>query len=137
MRSTLDEDEVILDIVRGLLRAEDVYARQAPSGGANIAMTILLKLFVRSEEGRVECVKQLLTGIGTSATGALRRIESLKAAGLVRRARDQTDGRRVLVTLTERGRRLVIDIAEQVRAASRSEAAARRQSSADHVVTFA
>jgi DNA-binding MarR family transcriptional regulator len=64
---------------------------------------ILLDLYVQSHEGRIVTVSQLSLATGAPPTTALRWINTMAEAGLLARRQDETDGRRVLVSLSERG----------------------------------
>lgn len=111
LQNTLAKDGMV-EAVRRLIGASAIYGSSMPRGLEDV--TIVLRLFVNSELGEELCVKQVLAESGISATGTLRRIESLEAAGLVRRQPDGDDARRVRVSLTERGRNMVIAMVQQV-----------------------
>jgi DNA-binding MarR family transcriptional regulator len=68
------------------------------------AWDIMLELFICEEMDRAICVKEVMTISGDSATGTIRRLESLEEAGLTRRCHDPRDHRRMLVKLDEKGR---------------------------------
>lgn len=72
------------------------------------AWDIMLELFVVAEEGRTLCVKDTMAISGESATGTIRRIESLEDADLVVRRYDPRDHRRMLVELSDKGRDAMI-----------------------------
>jgi len=74
------------------------------------AWDIMLELFIAGEEGGSLCVKDTMAISGESATGTLRRIESLEEAQLVVRRYDPTDHRRMLVQLSNRGREAMISL---------------------------
>ena len=65
---------------------------------------MLLDLANADARGREVPVTSLCLVSGVSTTTALRRIDDMAEAGLVTRRRDLTDGRRVLVGLTDDGR---------------------------------
>ncbi|HEV2516413.1 MAG TPA: winged helix DNA-binding protein [Devosia sp.] len=111
LQNALAKDGMV-EAVRRLISAGAIYGSSMPKGLQDV--TIVLKLFVNGELGEELCVKQVLADSGISATGTLRRIESLEAAGLVRRQPDGDDARRVRVSLTERGRNMVIAMVQQV-----------------------
>jgi hypothetical protein len=67
------------------------------------AWDLMLELFVGAQEQRSVCVKQLVLVSGETSTSALRRIDSLEQAGLLRRCHDPKDQRRVSVILTPAG----------------------------------
>lgn len=111
LQNTLAKDSMV-EAVRRLICAGAIYGSSMPRGLQDV--TIVLRLFVNGELGQELYVKQVLAESGISATGTLRRIESLEAAGLVRRQPDGDDARRVRVSLTERGRNMVIAMVQQV-----------------------
>lgn len=110
-QNTLAKDSMV-EAVRRLINAGAIYGSSMPRGLQDVI--IVLRLFVNGELGQELYVKQVLAESGISATGTLRRIESLEAAGLVRRQPDGDDARRVRVSLTERGRNMVIAMVQQV-----------------------
>ncbi|MEK9210743.1 MarR family transcriptional regulator [Sphingomonas sp. 2378] len=67
------------------------------------AWDMMLELFIAEKESRPLCVKELILVSGESSTSALRRIDRLESAGLLRRRTDPADHRRLAVTLTQRG----------------------------------
>ena len=69
------------------------------------AWDMLLDLAVAEATGRPISVTSLCIASGAPTTTALRRIEDLKEAGLLDRIPDPQDRRRVLVHLTEEGRK--------------------------------
>jgi len=72
------------------------------------AWDIMLELFVVAEEGKFLCVKDIMAISGESATGTMRRIESLEEADLVSRRFDPRDHRRMRVELSDKGREAMI-----------------------------
>ena len=67
------------------------------------AWDMMLELFIADQQSRPICVKELILVSGESSTSALRRIDRLEGAGLIRRRTDPADHRRLAVTLTQRG----------------------------------
>jgi len=67
------------------------------------AWDMMLELFIAEQQNRPLCVKELILVSGESSTSALRRIDRLEGAGLIRRRTDPADHRRLAVTLTQRG----------------------------------
>lgn len=67
------------------------------------AWDMMLELFIADQQNRPICVKELILVSGESATSALRRIDRLEGAELLRRRTDPADHRRLAVTLTQRG----------------------------------
>lgn len=68
------------------------------------AWDMLLDLALAEAAGRPISVTSLCIASGVSTTTALRRIDDLQNSGLVERAADPADGRRILVHLTAAGR---------------------------------
>lgn len=68
------------------------------------AWDMMLDLAVAEATGRPISVTSLCIASGVPTTTALRRIDDLKDAGLVDRAPDPRDKRRILVNLTDQGR---------------------------------
>ena len=68
------------------------------------AWDMMLELFIASQSRQSLCVKDLMAVANETATGAVRRINSLEDAKLVSRRSDTDDHRRVCVELTEAGR---------------------------------
>lgn len=65
---------------------------------------MLLDLASADARGKEVAVTSLCLASGVSTTTALRRIDEMVERGLVDRHRDSTDGRRVLIKLTDEGR---------------------------------
>lgn len=61
---------------------------------------IMLLCFASQLEGHPLCIKQIRNQLDESNTALLRRIDELEQAGMVRRHRDELDGRRTMVQLT-------------------------------------
>jgi hypothetical protein len=72
---------------------------------ANPGWGLLLDLMSAQLAGREVPVKSACVATGVPATTALRLVNGLVEAGFIRRRPDPNDGRRVLVDLTEDGRR--------------------------------
>ena len=64
---------------------------------------IMLLCFASQLEGYPLCIKQIRNHLDESNTALLRRIDELEQAGMVRRHRDELDGRRTTVQLTPAG----------------------------------
>ncbi|KQX20784.1 MULTISPECIES: winged helix DNA-binding protein [unclassified Sphingomonas] len=62
---------------------------------------IMLLCFSGQLADRRICVKQLHNELDQSNTSLLRRIQELEDAGMIRRERDDLDGRRTVVRLTD------------------------------------
>lgn len=67
------------------------------------AWDMMLEIFIATEEARMLCVKHVVLASRESATGAMRRIEGLEQAKLIKRVADPMDHRRVRVELTSSG----------------------------------
>jgi hypothetical protein len=72
---------------------------------------MLLDLALAALRGKRISVSSLCIAAGVPATTALRRIEYLAKGGLIYRSRDDTDGRRVLVSLSDEALRRIVDYA--------------------------
>jgi DNA-binding MarR family transcriptional regulator len=62
---------------------------------------ILLLCLSGQLAGRQMCVKQIRNELDESSTSLLRRLQELEDAGMLRRERDDVDGRRTIVRLTD------------------------------------
>ncbi|MES2496775.1 MAG: transcriptional regulator [Pseudomonadota bacterium] len=65
---------------------------------------IMLMCFTSDLEQGSLCVKQIRSELDESNTSLLRRIQELEDAGMVQRQRDDVDGRRTIVRLTNDGK---------------------------------
>lgn len=93
-----------LDLARKAQRMQADVARVLPRGVLRDSVwDMLLELFVAAQEYRLLCVKQLILVSGETSTSALRRIDRLEQAALIRRRCDPDDHRRVAVELTQKG----------------------------------
>ncbi len=124
-RPDLDADPmgVVLRIVSLARRFQDQAAERLAAHGMEWwrydALSALLR---QGPPWRLTASELAEAGMLTS--GAMtHRIDRLASEGLVRRVRDEADGRRVLVELTERGRQRV-DAASEARFAAAAEALA-------------
>jgi DNA-binding MarR family transcriptional regulator len=98
--------KLLLEFARRLLEARALSARFFPKDVFRDSMwDMMLELFIAGEEPRRICVKQLMAVSGESPTGTVRRIDRLEEVRLIRRRPDPEDNRRVLVELTESGRK--------------------------------
>jgi predicted transcriptional regulator len=68
---------------------------------AGPSWNMLLDLYDKALDGRPVSVTSVCVASGVPATTALRRLEDLLASGLVRRVKDEKDGRRSMVELTD------------------------------------
>lgn len=89
------------------------------------AWDIMLELFIVAEQGHRMCVKETMAISGESATGTIRRLESLEEANLVFRRYDPGDHRRVLVELSGKGRAAMVSFLHHL--FETSEEAAQRE----------
>lgn len=86
-----------------------IYARNArnqifPDGVfSDPAWDMLLDLYLNNLKNRSVPVSSLCIAASAPPTTAFRRIDALERLGLVRRGKDEEDGRRVLVELTDAG----------------------------------
>lgn len=94
----------LLDLARQMqimrARAVDLFPREV---FRDSAWDLMLELFVAEQQKRLVCVKELILVSGETSTSALRRIDALEAAQLLRRCNDPADHRRVSVALTVKG----------------------------------
>lgn len=102
-----DKIEVVIELARRELRSRAMYAAVVPRSMRDTALDMMLELFVSRYEGRTVYVSQLIAFSGESPAAALRRVENLEEARLVRRTPNADDRRRVIVSLTEKGRRIL------------------------------
>ncbi|MEG3163989.1 winged helix DNA-binding protein [Sphingomonas sp. PB2P19] len=94
----------LLELARQAQAARDKTAKLFPRNiFRDSAWDLMLELFVGAQERRSICVKELVLVSGETSTSALRRIDSLEEAGLLRRCHDSKDHRRVAVVLTPKG----------------------------------
>lgn len=101
----------LVDCARQVIRARREVDKHIPPGlMKDSAWDILLELFINGEEGGIVYVKQLMLACGTTATSAMRLIDRLETAELIAREPDPLDHRRVIVSLSERGRKAMIAI---------------------------
>jgi DNA-binding MarR family transcriptional regulator len=82
--------------------------RMLPASLANPAAAIARKIPLPRLENRLVCLAQfeLSRRIGIETASSTAAIDQLERLGLIRRRRDSADRRRVIVTLTEAGRKL-------------------------------
>ena len=101
----------LIDGARRLIRARKAMAAYIPPGLIkDWAWNMLLELFVNSEAGTLVYVKQLILASGASPPSAMRLIDRLEEANIIRRLSDPMDSRRVIVTLSERGREAMLTL---------------------------
>lgn len=92
-------------LVRGVIAARAARSRFFSSElFADPAWDILLELYALTLEQRRTSVSKLCIAAAVPATTALRWIDKLYADGLIERAQDPTDARRVWVAFSDRGR---------------------------------
>jgi DNA-binding MarR family transcriptional regulator len=92
-----------VEVARRILAMRRLRDRLLGDFFAEPSWDILLDLYVQTHEGRTVTVSQLSLATGAPPTTALRWINTMAEAGLLARRQDETDGRRVLVSLSERG----------------------------------
>jgi DNA-binding MarR family transcriptional regulator len=97
-------DEPIWCLAQQLLRARTKSGRFFPKDiFRDSAWDMMLELFLAGQKGRHVCVKELALAAEETPASAMRRIDRLQEANLIRRRSDPRDHRRVLVELTEGG----------------------------------
>jgi predicted transcriptional regulator len=93
------------EVLKLLIEMRRVRFRQFdPDLAADPGWDMMLDLMSARMAGREVPISNACVAAGVPATTALRLVNGLVAAGLVRRIPDPKDGRRVLVDLTEEGR---------------------------------
>lgn len=90
------------ELVRGMIRGRRLRTQFFGNGlFADPAWDILLDLMAARIEGRSVAVSSLCIAAAVPATTALRWIKQLTEMGLLRRAADPLDGRRIFIELTD------------------------------------
>lgn len=98
-------------VAHALLAARKRYSRFFPKViFRDSAWDMVLELFLAEREDRPVCVKQLMAATNESCTAAIRRIDQLEEISILARSPDPRDHRRVLVSLTERGRLAITEL---------------------------
>ncbi len=99
-----DREPSMLDLARRMQRARARMAKLFPRDVfRDSAWEMMLELFVAAQLKRVVCVKELILVSGEKSTSALRRIDRLELAEMLRRCHDPVDHRRHAVVLTAKG----------------------------------
>lgn len=94
----------LLDCARMTRSARARHSDAFPKGVfRDRAWDIMIELFIANGEGRTLCMKDAMVIAEDSPAGSVRRVDSLEDAGLVNRAGDPDDHRRVLLSLSEAG----------------------------------
>jgi hypothetical protein len=99
--------EAIASVARSYLRLRRRRERIAPGLFFDRAWDILLDLFAAAIEGRQVSVSSACIASSVPATTALRHIDRLWKEGFLARFADPHDGRRIFVSITERGKAMV------------------------------
>lgn len=116
--ATLDQAAIARHWAKLLLDTYAARSNHFPGGlFADPAWDMLLDLMHAQLNGKRISVSSLCIAARVPATTALRRIGDLVATGLATRVRDETDGRRVFIELTEDGFTRMTRYLEQVRSA--------------------
>ena len=93
------------EIARGIVRVRKRLIAEADRRLGERGETVLAFQVLSALQGRGRAAQnELAEHIGQHPTGVSRLLEELEQAGLVRRARDRTDRRKILVEPTARGR---------------------------------
>lgn len=99
-----DREPSMLDLAKRMQRARIRMAKLFPRDVfRDSAWEMMLELFIAGQLKRVVCVKELILASGEKSTSALRRIDRLEAADMLRRCHDPVDHRRHVVMLTAKG----------------------------------
>jgi DNA-binding MarR family transcriptional regulator len=108
-------DRELVEGARKILRARVKMVELMPKElYRDQAWDMLLELFVSGEEGGIRYVKQLMITSAKSSTAAMRLIDRLEETNFVRRESDHLDNRRVIVSLTEHGRSVMIIMLREI-----------------------
>jgi len=109
------EERELVDCARQLIRARREMNKHIPAGLLkDDAWDILLELFVNGEEGGIVYVKQIMLACGVTSTSAVRLIDRLEEGALIARVPDPLDHRRVIVSLSERGRQAMTALLRKI-----------------------
>ncbi|MFC4256250.1 hypothetical protein GRI97_11025 [Altererythrobacter xixiisoli] len=93
---------------RNLLQTRRDLAKIMPKGlFRDSGWDILLELYAADAEGGVVYVKQMVIASGEHGATAIRIIDRLEQGGLLQRAEDKADSRRIILSLTSDGRRAI------------------------------
>jgi DNA-binding MarR family transcriptional regulator len=104
-RGRLAEDSALIETARQTMKARAAVAQHLPETVMrDSAWDVMLELFVNGEEGGLVFVKHLILATGQAPATAIRVIDRLEGANLLRRYRDPLDHRRIVVAVTEKGR---------------------------------
>jgi DNA-binding MarR family transcriptional regulator len=98
-------------IVRLNLAVSSVLEDHAAGAGLTFADYLVLGVVRRSPDGR-SAPTAIATTLGRTTGGMTLTLDRLEAAGLVRRTRHTDDGRRVVIVLTPKGRRVATSVNE-------------------------
>lgn len=108
-------DRQVVERARQLLQARKKFVAMGPKGlFRDSAWDMMLELFISGEEGGILYVKQMMIASGDSPAAAMRRIDRLDEAEFIKRKSDILDQRRVIVSLTERGRAAMLAMLKHV-----------------------
>jgi len=99
--------ERVLEIRKGILRNAKLLAPW------NVETDILLELLAARYDGREVSATKIGLSVHLPQTTVLRRIERLEENGLVKRQRDETDKRRVILQITESGEDKMLQFAAE------------------------
>ena len=113
------------DVIKAIMRVQSTRAKLLGYGLVDdAAWVMLLDLLLMHLEAKPLAVTALCVGSGVPVTTALRRLDQLIAKGLAQKAPDQTDRRRLLVSITPKGIDCVGAILAQMRGELKSVIAA-------------
>jgi DNA-binding MarR family transcriptional regulator len=111
------------DLVTALLTGSRVLVGVSARSLAEVEETVTLSQFrtlVVLEAHGPTRLNQLATRLGVGPSTALRSVDRLIAAGFVDRSENAHDRREVVISLTDGGRELVVEVTEHRRAAIRA-----------------
>jgi DNA-binding MarR family transcriptional regulator len=112
-------DDLVTALLTGSRVLVGVSARSLAEVEGTVTLTQFRTLVVLEAPGPTR-LNQLATWLGVGPSTALRSVDRLIAAGFVDRSENFLDRREVVISLTEAGRSLVVEVTERRRAAIRA-----------------
>lgn len=104
-----------IEYARRLLKARRTIAKVMPRKlFRDSAWDVMLELYIGTVEGSDVFVKQAIIASGECPATAMRIIARLDHSGFLQRRGDESDQRRVIVTLTDKGREAMELVLEQL-----------------------
>ncbi len=106
------EPHLLRDIVRTHQLLMDVASREIGVTVARLGVMRVLAVLDERERGVLHIAREL----GVDAAAVTRQVQDLEKEGIAERTRDPRDGRRAVIRLTEKGRRVFADLHERAHA---------------------